>query len=268
MRVRVGGIKFRGAAQMFDCIFGAANFVQNAAQIEMRHDIVSLALQRRTKGCMGVLHFAALIINAPKIDVWFAPTRLHFDHLLVDTYSFIESTRPTFAAHGILEQLVGCARVHLANFRCSGGMKRQNKLARERLNGVLEAARGNRGDFAAAGKQAKLPDRNVYVGVASSEGCHGAEEFARGNPALGDGLYGTQSDEISEIVEMLAPARFRNHESKTVPVTQAARINAHNSADFALRKTLWQAVFSWQSRGLPPGPPRTLVKIMHPLSIA
>ncbi len=206
MRVRMRRIKFRGAAQMLDGIFGPANFVKHAAQIEMRDDVVRLALQRCTKRCIGILHFAALIINAAKIDVWFAPTRLHFDNLLVNVYSLIESAGPAFAAHRILEQLVGSARVHLVNFRRGGSMKRQNKLARQRLNGVLEATWRNRGNFATAGKQAKLSNRNVYVGVASLQSCHRAKKLARRNPSLGDGLYGPQSDEIGKIVEMLAPA--------------------------------------------------------------
>lgn len=186
---------------------------------------------------MRILHFAALIIDATEVDVRFAPTWLQGDHLLIDSNCLVESSRPTLAAHSVFEQLISRVRFHFANSHCNACMKGQNKLACEGLNGVLDRTWGNRGNFAPAGKKRKLSNRYIRFGVASLKRRDRAEEFARGDAAFGQSFYGTQRDKISEVVETLAPAHARNNQPKPVPVAQAARINAHNPARFALRKT-------------------------------
>lgn len=153
--------------------------------------------------------------------------------------------------------------------RCgSADVKGKYELACQRFYRVADGIGRNRGDFAPARKQAKLVNRYVNVRAVSLQRCDRAKEFARRNMAVGYSFYGAERDKVREVIKLRAPAGFWYDEPKTVPVTQATRIDAHNSADFVLRKTLWQSFFPQRGCQRRPIRRKTLAKIIHPLSMA
>lgn len=206
MRVDMLRLQFRRAAQMPNRFIDTAHFIQYAPQLEMGGDTLRIKLQRGPKSGMCVFHFAALIVDAAKIDMWLAPTRLHFADLLIDAYGFLDPTGLRLTAHGIFEQLVRRSRLHFSDFRRATRMKRKDKLARERLKRVLGGLPRNSGNLTSVRKKTEVFDGRLKARPVWLQCGHSPKELSGGNVVIGNALYGTQSDEVREVVEALAPS--------------------------------------------------------------
>ena len=219
MRVGVIRLDFDGAAQMPDGFFEFADFVQDAAEIEMADGVFGIERQRGVERFAGIFQFTLLKKNAPDINVRLAPRGLHFNHAPVKPHGFIDRAGTGFAFQRVLKNFFRRSRVHLANIcRSRLNVKGEKKLSGEGFNGVAGAAGRNRGDLPAACKQLQFADGNlVFAGTVLKEG-DGAAQLFRGNFSFGDCFDGTQGDEIAEIIEALSPARLRHDEAEPVPV--------------------------------------------------
>lgn len=171
------------------------------------------------------------------------PFRPHGDDALVDAGGIFSSAGIGFASDGVFEELFRGARIHGVYFsRACVGVKGKHELARERLEGVARGTRRNRGDGAAAGEELQLVD-----GVASAAGLaahesDGAADAFGGNAAFGDIFDGAERNQVAEIVEAFAPPRAGMNETKTLPVTQARRLDAHDAAHFPLCEAFGQTL--------------------------
>jgi len=153
MRVGVAGLDFDGVRQMLDRFFELANFVEDAAEIEMADGVARIKSKRGAKRIARSFQFAKLEEKAAQINVRLGPIRLHFNHAAVETHGFVEFFGMSFGFQRLLEQVFGGSRVHLAKI---GGARenvvREEKLSGQRFDGLAFRSWRNRRDLPAAWK--------------------------------------------------------------------------------------------------------------------
>ena len=189
MRVSVRWIEFNGVPHVLNRFFRVANFVEYAAKIEMPHHAIGFKFERGAKLQPRLFEFSSFVKHTAQIDVRLAPARLHFNHTAVQPHGLFRPVRLGLAAHGILENLFRCRRLHFKNFLTAAGraVKRENELSCQRFDCRTGEARSYRGDLPAIWEKLKFAKRSAN-GLASFQGSDNAADFASRNVALNNGL--------------------------------------------------------------------------------
>ena len=153
MSIGVVGNKLDGASQMNGSFIEIAEFVQRAAQIEMRDGVIRINCERLLKGFASFLETAHLIGQAAKIDMRLEPFGAQCNHAVINADRVFGPSGIGFASDGMLEKLFRSARVHGADFlRAGEGVKWKKKLAGERFDRLSRGARRYCSNRTAAGE--------------------------------------------------------------------------------------------------------------------